>query len=300
MSPKDEAVAAIDRARADMEEALGQLEQIPMFDSGNIAYAAHALQSYLTVINGTSRLLEKKFQDSNDPEVHRWLQGLQHTTELMTHTVCQLMNTGAAGPSLKLSMVEVPVLVERACSYYRHIAARKQIPILFRAGADTPPVWVDRVALAAASIVVGAMAAGTAVWMALRPAPPSVTRLIIPATGATALVRGGGSRDLTMSPDGRRIAYRGDNQIFLRALDSLHATPVLAGGGSAASPFFSPDGQWVGFASEGQLKKVAISGGAAVPLTALDGLLRGAVAKRVPLVKPATDRARHLGASVGE
>ena len=150
MSPKEEAVAAIDRARGEMEEALSQLEQFPMFDSGNIGYAAHALQSYLTVINGTTQLLEKRFEDSNDMEVHRWLQGLQHTTELMSHTVAQLMNTGSTAPSLKLSEVDLSLLVERACAYYRHMAARKQISILFRAPGKIPYVWVDRVALAAA------------------------------------------------------------------------------------------------------------------------------------------------------
>lgn len=150
MSPKEEAVAAIDRARGEMIEALSQLEQLPMFDSGNIGYAAHALQSYLTVINGTTELLQKRFEDSKDTEVHRWLQGLQHTTELMSHTVAQLMNTGSTAPSLKLSEVDLPLLVERACAYYRHLAARKQISVLFRAQGKIPFVWVDRVALAAA------------------------------------------------------------------------------------------------------------------------------------------------------
>ena len=150
MNPKEEASAAIDRARAEMEDALKNLEQVPMFDSGNIAYAAHALQSYLTVIGGTTQLLDRRFRDSEDTEVQRWLQGLEHTTELMSHTVCQLMNTGATAPTVKLANVELPILVERACAYYRHVAARKQISILFRALEDTPHVLTDRVALAAA------------------------------------------------------------------------------------------------------------------------------------------------------
>jgi signal transduction histidine kinase len=150
MSPKEEAIAAIDRARSEMEEALGKLEQFPMFDSGNIGYAAHALQSYLTVINGTTQLLEKRFDTSSDTEVKRWLQGLQHTTELMSHTVAQLMNTASNAPSLKLAETDLSLLVERACAYYRHVAARKQISILFRGPAKAAYVWVDRVALAAA------------------------------------------------------------------------------------------------------------------------------------------------------
>ncbi|HVK59680.1 MAG TPA: HAMP domain-containing sensor histidine kinase [Candidatus Kapabacteria bacterium] len=150
MTPKEEAIAAIDRARHEMEEVLQHLEQVPMFDSGNIAYAAHALQSYLTVINGTTELLNDRFKGFCDAEVERWLEGIVHTSQLMSHTVSQLMNTGVTAPSIKLVEIELPTLVQRACAYYRHLSGRKQIAILFRSGPDIPPVFADRVALAAA------------------------------------------------------------------------------------------------------------------------------------------------------
>ena len=150
MNAKDEALAAIDRARAEMEEAICQLEHVPMFDTGQIAYAAHAMQSYVTLIDATTGLLAAKLRNVPDEEIDRWLNGLQHVTQLMSHTVCQLMNTGSPAPSLKMTSVNFPTLASRACAYYRRLAARKDISISFQSADGTPNVWVDGVALAAA------------------------------------------------------------------------------------------------------------------------------------------------------
>jgi hypothetical protein len=53
---------------------------------------------------------------------------------------------------------------------------------------------------------------------------------------------------------------RGTQQIYLRAMNSLEAKPILSTEGGV-SPFFSPDGQWVGFFAGGKLQKVSLSGG---------------------------------------
>jgi eukaryotic-like serine/threonine-protein kinase len=57
----------------------------------------------------------------------------------------------------------------------------------------------------------------------------------------------------------------GNKQLYLRALDSVEATPI-PGTEGAMNPFFSPDSQWLGFFADGKLKKVSVSGGAAVTL----------------------------------
>ena len=66
------------------------------------------------------------------------------------------------------------------------------------------------------------------------------------------------------------MAYLANGQLYVRALDEFDARPLAAVGFTQLAPFFSPDGQWIGFFSleEGALKKVAVSGGGAVTLTA--------------------------------
>ena len=80
---------------------------------------------------------------------------------------------------------------------------------------------------------------------------------------------GGRNASLALSPDGSVLAFLGENngsrQLYIRPLEQLQAIP-LPGTVGASLPFFSPDGQWIGFFAEGKLKKVAVSGGAAVPI----------------------------------
>ena len=83
-----------------------------------------------------------------------------------------------------------------------------------------------------------------------------------------------------LAPDGSLVAFIGDNgagerQLYLRRLDRLDATP-LSGTDGALSPFFSPDGRWIGFFTAGKLKKVAVTGGAPVPLADLQSARGGA------------------------
>ncbi len=84
---------------------------------------------------------------------------------------------------------------------------------------------------------------------------------------------------VTMSPDGRMIAYSGVGgdglqRLFLRSLNEIRARPV-PGTEDAERPFFSPDGRWLGYFARGQLGKVPVSGGAPVALPTLR-LMNGA------------------------
>ncbi len=148
---KDHAIAAISRAHAELNTALEQIEHLPAFDLGTVGFAAHALNNYLTVINGTAQMLQEALQNCGEDEVLRWLQALTHTSELMTHTVHQLMSMSAsASEAFKFREMDLPTLVERACTYYRRIAERKQIAIVFQNLATSSQVWADPVAVAAA------------------------------------------------------------------------------------------------------------------------------------------------------
>jgi len=54
MSEKEEATAAILRARVELEQALRELEKMPAFDPGVVAFSAHALNNYLSVTGAPS------------------------------------------------------------------------------------------------------------------------------------------------------------------------------------------------------------------------------------------------------
>ena len=147
---KAEVITSISEARNHLDTALAQLEQLPAFDPGAIGFAAHALNNYLTITSGTIDLLLIALESYPDQEVHTWLQAMRRGTDMMAHTVSQLMNTSAvANPTLFWEKVDLPLLVQRGCNYYQQIANRKQIRIACESTADTPYAWTDRVALAA-------------------------------------------------------------------------------------------------------------------------------------------------------
>jgi hypothetical protein len=52
--PKELVAAAIARAQMDLGEALAELEKIPAVDASSVAFAAHALNNYLTITGGSS------------------------------------------------------------------------------------------------------------------------------------------------------------------------------------------------------------------------------------------------------
>ena len=144
------------------------------------------------------------------------------------------------------------------------------------------PLW-RRLVMPAAALIVGGASAGAGVWLATRPGVPHVTRFSLSRTGTGALAVDTQSRDLTITPDGTHIIYKGvgttGTQLFVRALDQLELTPLTAPGRAPRGPFSSPDGRWIGFVEVGNpvtLRKVAISGGPALHLCDLDGASRGA------------------------
>jgi serine/threonine-protein kinase len=109
---------------------------------------------------------------------------------------------------------------------------------------------------------------GLAVWN-LKPTPPQpVSRTVISLPPGQRLAVPD-QPAVALSPDGTKLAYvaiQGSaQQIYLRAMDSLGATPV-AGTEGAISAFFSPDSQSLAFFAEGTLKKVSLSGGGAQTL----------------------------------
>jgi two-component system, sensor histidine kinase LadS len=147
---KEKVSSAIARAQADLEEALSELEKMPAFDPGSVAFAAHALNNYLTVAGGTVELILQHLADHPDAQVKVWLEGLQHATNLMIRTVGQLMNVSTTSEvRFRFEKVDLPTLVLRVCAYYQRVADRKSIRVIAGSTGDVPPVRTDRVAVAA-------------------------------------------------------------------------------------------------------------------------------------------------------
>jgi serine/threonine-protein kinase len=151
--------------------------------------------------------------------------------------------------------------------------------------ADRRRWWTRIASVAAGALVVGAITAGSFVWMRTQADEPRLVRTSIPLTGTTTVTvsalrdLSSATPDLALTPDGSRIVYVGNNgtQLFVRRLDSLEPV-VIAEGLQLRNPFVSPDGQWVGYAEKRfVLKKVSITGGPSIPLaTRLDTDFAGA------------------------
>lgn len=128
-----------------------------------------------------------------------------------------------------------------------------------RASRSSP--WRLAAPLAVAALVLGAL--GT--WVVTRPALPAPE---LPVQFEFELPEGvdftnAGRRSVAISPDGSRIVFVGNTQLWMRQIGDLVPTPI-PGTEGARTPFFSPDGQQIGFATEEQLKRISITGGAAV------------------------------------
>lgn len=169
--PKDQIVSSIVKARAELEDALLELEKLPAISQSSIFFAAHALNNFLTVTGGTVELLSLSLANHPDPQVHIGLEALQQATNLMTHTVGQLMNASTDREAkLRFEQVDLPVMTKRFCTYYDRIAGRKQIRFVSESTVDVPSVWTDRVATAAVldnlfSNAVKYSPPGTRIWV---------------------------------------------------------------------------------------------------------------------------------------
>jgi dipeptidyl aminopeptidase/acylaminoacyl peptidase len=87
---------------------------------------------------------------------------------------------------------------------------------------------------------------------------------------------------LAISPDGTKMAYIANQQIYLRPMNQLDAQPIRGSNENPYELMFSPDGQWVAYfvappnpGVPGALKKLAIVGGAPVTLCPVKGVPYG-------------------------
>jgi len=124
-----------------------------------------------------------------------------------------------------------------------------------------------------AAVMIGAAGTGI-VLQNSRQSPVAVTRFAINLPPGQLLSQP--RQGVAISPDGTRVAYAANDRLYLRSMADLEPREI-PGTQSALSPVFSPDGQSLAFWAEGALKRIAISGGSAVPICPLSGAPNGMV-----------------------
>jgi len=165
-------------------------------------------------------------------------------------------------------------LVNPAFSYAAHeragvAGAVRPGPSVSGASADA---WLrDRRSVAAlgGGMILAALAAYGWLDRAPEPARDQSARFVISTTDAAPMSFVEDWRDLTISPDGRAIVYKGPNQgvtgpqLYVRWLDELDAAPIRGAEGGN-NPVVSPDGRLVAFVSvdaPDELRIVPLLGG---------------------------------------
>jgi signal transduction histidine kinase len=149
MDAKSRAAASIADARNELDRALAEIDMIQTFNPMLIGLVAHSLSNYISVTAATAEMLQLTLRDTTDPDVPIWIDGIRHTADLMQHSVGRLVSMSAPGDfPLKLDRVNLPVLMERACEYFRRRAGDAGAHVTCARVGAVPLAWGDRVALA--------------------------------------------------------------------------------------------------------------------------------------------------------
>ena len=140
---------SIEHAIANLSDALIELDRIPRYDKSLIGRVAHSMNNFLSVNEATLELISQLVRDHPNRELKTWLDGLNHLGKLMHHTVERLVRVSSPAEfPLKPDYINLAVLMERACDYYRGPAEQKQLRMVCRSVGDVPLAWADRVAVA--------------------------------------------------------------------------------------------------------------------------------------------------------
>jgi len=146
---REDVAQAIENAKADLDQAILELDRIPAMDPAAVAFVAHAMSNYMNVTDAMVMLLRGALGDHPDPEVLRWLDGLHHVSELSHQTVGRLLRVYSPGETpLRFEYANLEVMMERACAYHRPSAGQKNLEIVCHSVGYVPRVWADRVAVA--------------------------------------------------------------------------------------------------------------------------------------------------------
>ncbi|HEV8237633.1 MAG TPA: serine/threonine-protein kinase, partial [Gemmatimonadaceae bacterium] len=140
------------------------------------------------------------------------------------------------------------------------------------------PLGTKLVLAGIAGLIIGALVAGGSAILASRRTPPA--QLPAPIRLTVDIERSAAQaypdREIAISADGSRIAYRDGAAISVRDLSSLEAR-VVDGSAAGHMPFFSPDGRWIGYFTGNELRKIPVTGGVPTTLGLIGAPPRGGV-----------------------
>jgi serine/threonine-protein kinase len=119
-----------------------------------------------------------------------------------------------------------------------------------------------RVMPVVAAAIVGAAVTAAVIWKRPPSLPTQVSRFTLPLPPGQVLTFN--RRAVAISPDGTQIAYAAGG-IFLRPMAEFEGK-AIPGTNPGLSPVFSPDGQSLAFYADLAIRRIAITGGVAVPL----------------------------------
>jgi Tol biopolymer transport system component len=133
------------------------------------------------------------------------------------------------------------------------------------AGVAARPVVPRRGREHLAWILVALLAAGLAGLLASKRHPRSeragaVHSYLLPPEKTTFRLTGDDGAPVTVSPDGKRIAFGASGRVWVQSLETgtVSVLPSKSGG---KFPFWSPDSRAIGFFADGKLKTIDASGG---------------------------------------
>jgi len=178
---KTRAISSIEDAQLALDRALSDLDTIPSFDPTIVGFVAHAVNSCVNTTTAAAELLQTELASYPNPEVANWIDGIHHAAHMMQHAIGRLLH--AAAPSdfpLKPTYVNISVLLDRACEYYRRVSEPNQVRIVCLAVGQVPLVWADRVAVA--------VVADNLLSNAVKVSPPGSTVYVQIMTEADAVV----------------------------------------------------------------------------------------------------------------
>jgi DNA-binding winged helix-turn-helix (wHTH) protein len=104
------------------------------------------------------------------------------------------------------------------------------------------------------AVIAAASAAAVVAIIVWHPFVRTPSRLMIAAPGT------GPAGRISVSPDGKRVAYGGAGGLWVRTLGESEPVPI-EGTQSTGAPFWSPDGKYLAYAAGGELRTVPVTGG---------------------------------------